>query len=284
VVSVVVTGRGSFPCVVVEGEGIKKGGPGDRAALRDGESVDRRVVLKGLLSVRWEGREGRERRHWAHWRRGGRRRRGWGSWRGWGDARRHWRSWWDWGERREKGDSAAESGEEFGEAGGAAGVLVETREDGGGARGVHVGSGGEFCGGEVTAVILVEFFEAFGAFLDDFGAEGLLSGGAFGVAEFAIAVGVEGVGGFGAVGGGVFHGLDEGLAFFDGEFAVFVEVVGFEDLGEFTGTEGLALGRGGGLGEGGGDRCGEDGREEGWFEEFHEMGGIGAIGVGEEDG
>ena len=182
------------------------------------------------------------------------------------------------------GDSAAESGEEFGEAGGAAGVLVEAREDGGGARGVHVGSGGEFCGGEVTAVILVEFFEAFGAFLEDSGAEGFLSGGAFCVAEFAIAVGVEGVGGFGAIGGGVFHGLDEGLAFFDGEFAVVVEIVGFEDGWEFADTEGLALGRGGYLGESGGDGCGEDGREEGWFEEFHVDGRVWGDWVGEEDG
>ena len=178
------------------------------------------------------------------------------------------------------GDFSAESGEEFGEAGGAAGVFVETREDGGGAGGVHVWSGGEFCGGEVTAVIFVEFLEAFGAFLDDSGAEGVLSGGAFCVTEFAIAVGVEGVGWLWAIGGGVFHGLDEGLAFFDGEFAVFIEVVGFEDFREFAGTEGVALGRGGGLGEGGGDGCGEDGREEGCFEEFHEEGGFGANGLG----
>ena len=156
------------------------------------------------------------------------------------------------------GDFSAESGEEFGEAGGAAGVFVETREDGGGAGGVHVWSGGEFCGGEVTAVILVEFLEAFGAFLDDFGAEGFLGGGAFCVAEFAIAVGVEGIGWFGAVGACVLHGLDEGLTFFDGEFAVFVEIVGFEDFGEFAGTEGVAFGWGGCLSEGRGDGARED--------------------------
>ena len=236
---------------------MRKGGPGDRAALSVEENEDFRVAPEGLPSARREGREGRG---WGHWRRG---------WRGWSDARRPWRSWRDGREWWEVGDFAAESGEEFGEAGGAAGVLVEASEDGGGACGVHVWGGGEFCGGEVAAVILVEFLEAFGAFLDDSGAEGVLSGGAFCVTEFAIAVGVEGVGGFGAIGGGVFHGLDEGLAFFDGEFAIVVEVVGFEDGWEFAGTEGLALRRGGGLGEGGGDGGGEDGREEGWFEGFH---------------
>lgn len=173
------------------------------------------------------------------------------------------------------GDFSAEGGEEFGEADGGAGVFVETSDDGGGATGVHVRGGGEFCGGEVAAVVLVEFLEAFGAFLDDSGAEGVLSGGAFFVTEFAIAVGVEGVGGFWAVGGGVFHGLDEGLAFFDGEFAVVVEIVGFEDGWEFADAEGVALWRGGGLGEGGGDCRGKHGGEEGWFEEFHErLGGV----------
>lgn len=229
------------------------------------EIEDFRVVPEGLPSVGWEGRE---RRGWGYRRRCGRRRRGWRGWRGWSAAGRNWR---DWGEWWEMGDFSAESGEEFGEADGATGVLVEACEDGGGAGGVHVGSGGEFSGGEVTAIVLVEFLEALGAFFDDSGAEGVLSGGAFFVAEFAITVGVEGVGGFWAVGGGVFHGLDEGLAFFDGEFAVVVEIVGFEDFREFTGAEGLALGRGGGLGECGGDGRGEDGREQGWFEEFHVM-------------
>jgi hypothetical protein len=137
---------------------------------------------------------------------------------------------------------AAESGEEFGEAESAAGVFVEACEDRGGSVGGQERGGGKFGGGEAAAVVFIEFVEALGAFLDDSGAEGFLSGGAFVVVEFAIAVGVERVGGFGVVGGGFFDGFDEGLTFFDGEFSVVIEVVGFEDGGEFACTEGLASG------------------------------------------
>jgi hypothetical protein len=176
-----------------------------------------------------------------------------------------WWTWWATG-------VAAESGEEFGEADGVAGVLVEACEDGGGAGGVHVRRGGEFGSGEVAAVVLVEFLEALGAFFDDFGAEGFLGGGSFGVAEFAITVGVERIGWLWAIGAGVLHGLDEGLTFFDGEFAVFVEIVGFEDFREFAGAEGVAFWWGGCLSEGRGDGAREDCGEQRWFEQFHDRG------------